>query len=126
VDKQALPDPAPPQNVRPPRKATTFRLEPSVQEGLALIAKVLRVPLNRLVNEAVQAYVRQRTTEVATNMEETLKLLKARRAKDPEFERAIAEFVDSEASYAKKDPAEGNVKQKRGPVQTRVHGLLNG
>ena len=114
------------QNVRSLRKATTFRLEPSVHEGLALIAKVLRVPLNRLVNEAVQAFVRQRTTEVATNMEETLKLLKARRAKDPEFERAIAEFVDSEASYAMEDPAEGQVEQKRGPVQTRVHGLLNG
>src|SRR5438034_7956980 len=107
------------QHVRPRRKATTFRLEPDVQEGLVLIGKVLNVPLNRLVNEAVREFVRKRTTEVAINMEKTLKLLKARTAKDRDFERAIAEFADSEASYAKKDPAEGKVEQKRGPVQTR-------
>ena len=114
------------QHARALRKPTTFRLEPNVQEKLVLIAKVLRVPLNRLVNEAVHAFVRKRTTEVVTNMEETLKLLKAKRAKDPEFEQAIAEFADSEARYAKQDPAEGKVEQKRGPVQTRVHKLLNG
>jgi len=84
-----------------------------------LIAKVLRVPLNRLVNQAVEAFVRKRTAEVAMNMEETLKLLKARRAKDPEFERAIAEFADGEASYGKADPAEGEVERKRGPAQAR-------
>lgn len=114
------------QNVRSLRKATTFRLDPNVQEGLRLIAEVLKVPLNRLVNEAVRAFVSKRTTEVATNMEETLKLLKAGRAKDPEFERAIAEFAVSEASYAKEDPAEGEVEQKRGPMQEKVHKLLNG
>ena len=91
-----------------------------------LIGKVLKVPVNRLVNEAVEAFVRKRTTEITLNMEETLKLLKARRAMDPDFERAIAEFADSEASYAKEDPAEGEVEKKRGPVQTRVHQLLNG
>jgi predicted DNA-binding protein len=102
------------QNVRslrkattPPRKATTFRLEPNVQERLVLLGKVLGVPVNRLVNEAVQVFVSKRTTEVATNMEETLKLLKARRAKDPEFERAIVEFADGEASHAMENPAEG-------------------
>lgn len=114
------------QDARSPRKATTFRLEPNVQEELMLIGKVLKVPMNRLVNEAVQAYVRKRTTEVAMNMEETLKLLKATRAKDPGFERAIAEFADSEASNAKEDPAEGEVEQTRGPVQNRVRVLLNG
>jgi predicted transcriptional regulator len=108
------------------RKATTFRLDPSVQQGLVVISKVLKVPLNRLVNEAVQAFVHKRTTEVAMSMEKTLQLLKATRAKDPEFERAMAEFVDSEARYAKEDPAEGEVKQKRGRMQTRVHELLNG
>ena len=109
-----------------PRKATTFRLDPNVQERLVLLGKVLKVPLNRLVNDAVHVFVSKRTTEVAANMEETLKLLKASRAKDPEFERAIAEFADSEASYAKQDPAEGKVDKKRGPVQTKVHKLLHG
>ena len=66
-------------------KPTTFRLEPDVQEGLVLLARLVEAPLNRLVNEAVRMFVRERTTEIATNMEETLKLLKARRAKDPEL-----------------------------------------
>lgn len=114
------------QNVRGLRKATTFRLDPNVQEGLELIAQILKVPLNRLVNEAVRALVDKRTAEVARSMEETLKVLRARKVKDPDFERAIEEFADSEATYAKEDPAEGEVKQKRGPVQTRVHDLLNG
>lgn len=113
-------------HVRSPRKATTFRLEASVQQGLVLIAKVLGVPLNRLVNEAVRTFVRKRTAEVVMDTEETLRLLKARRAKDPEFERDIADFADNEAKHAKEDPAEGEVEQKRGPVQTRVHKLLNG
>lgn len=115
------------KQLRSPRKATTFRLEPTVQENLALVGKVLGVSLNRLVNEAVRAYVRSRTTEVVLSMEETLKLLKARSIKDRNFERAIAEFADGEARYAKEDPAEGKeVEQKRGPVQSRVHDLLNG
>lgn len=114
------------QPVRSLRKATTFRLEPDVQEGLVLIGKVLRVPLNRLVNEAVQAFVRKRTNEVAMNMEETLRLLKAKTAEDPDFEGAIGEFADSEASHAKADPAEGKAEEKRGPVQSRVQQLLNG
>ncbi len=114
------------QRVRSPRKATTFRLEPGVQEGLALIAKVLRVPLNRLVNEAVEGFVRKRTAEVVMKMEETLKLLKAGRAEDPGFEHAIAAFADSEGSNARGDPAEGEVERRRGPVQARVHKLLNG
>ncbi len=114
------------QSDRAPRKATTFRLEPDVQEGLVLIAKVLKVPLNRLVNEAVQAFVRKRTHEVATNLEETLKLLRQRGGKDPGFERAIAEFANGEASHSRADPAEGRVEQKRGPVQTRVRAMLDG
>ncbi len=113
------------QSAQSVRKPTTFRLEPDVQEGLLLLARLVEAPLNRLVNEAVRMFVRKRTTEIATNMEETLKLLKARRAKDPNFERAISEFADSEASYAKEDPAEGEVEQKHGPMQTRVHDLLN-
>jgi ABC-type transporter Mla subunit MlaD len=119
------------QNVRTlrkatPRKATTFRLEPNVQQRLVLIGKVLKVPLNRLVNEAVEVFVSKRTAEIATTMEQTLKLLKASRAEDPDFERAIAEFADSEANYAKADPAEGAVEPRRGPVQARVHKLLHG
>lgn len=108
------------------RKPTTIRLEPNVQEGLELLAKVLKVPLNRLVNEAVQALVRKRATEVVVNMEVTLKLLKEKIANDPGFEQAINEFAKNEVLYAKDDPAEGDIKDNRGPMQTKVYEMLNG
>jgi predicted DNA-binding protein len=108
------------------RKATTFRLEPKVQERLAAIGKVLKVPINRLVNEAVDAFVQKRTAGIVLDMEEVLKTLKSRFVEDPEFECAIVDFAASEARHGKTDPAEGKVEEKRGPVQARVHELLNG
>lgn len=109
----------------PPRKATTFRLDPVVQERLVIVSEVLKVPLNRLVNEAVREFVRKRTTEVVADMEETLKLLKGKSAEDRDFERAISTFAESEAKYAKEDPTEGQIKHKHGPLQSKVRDLLN-
>ncbi|MEO8006098.1 MAG: hypothetical protein ABI771_14385 [Betaproteobacteria bacterium] len=117
---------APRRKAAPVRRATTLRLDPGVQEDLVLISKVLKAPLNRLVNEAVRAFVHQRTGEVVASMEKTLQLLKARKARDPEFKDAVTAFVDGEARLAKKDPAEGKVKQKRGRTQVKVRDLLNG
>jgi len=110
---------------RPLRKATTFRLEPLVQERLVLVGRLLGVPLNRLVNEAVREFVRKRTTEVVADIEETLKLLKKKTAEDRDFERAISEFAEGEAKYGKEDPMEGRVKNTPGPLQSRVRNLLN-
>lgn len=110
----------------PARKATTFRLDPAVQEELVLISKVLNAPMNRLVNDAVRAFVHERTGEVVSSMEKTLQLLKARKTRDPEFKDAIAAFVDSEAKLAKKDPAQGKAKSKRGRAQVKARTLVNG
>lgn len=113
-------------NQQQQRKATTFRLEPEVQEGLLLLGGMLKVPLNRLVNEAVRSYVRKRSVEIQEDLEQTLRLLKAHRAEDPDFESAISEFAAGEARYAKDDTAEGKGwSVLRGPVQSRVHDLLN-
>ena len=43
----------------------------------------------------------------AFNAEAALKRLKAARAADPNWEKAIAAFVDAEVKYGKDDPVEG-------------------
>lgn len=109
------------------RKATTFRLDPSVQAGLVLLGAVLKKPLNRLVNEAVQGFVGKRSIEVQNDLQETLDRLKAYRASDPKFERAIAEFIEAEASLGGEDPVEGQGSPSvTGPAQTLVRELLRG
>jgi hypothetical protein len=63
---------------------------------------------------------------VALDTEELLRQLKAVRDADPGFERAIAEFAQSEAAHASEDPAEGKLVTQQGPVQSRVRELLAG
>jgi predicted transcriptional regulator len=107
------------------RKATTYRIDPAVQAGLALLSKILGRPQNQLVNEAVRDFVARRSREVTSDLEATLESLRAYRKSDPDFERAIADYVDAEASL-KEDPAEGQRAVDIGPAQARVLELLNG
>jgi predicted transcriptional regulator len=106
-------------------KATTFRLEPKLQEGLTMLSTILKKPLNSLVNEAVEDFLETRSSEAQANLEETLNRLRAYRQKDPKFEAAIAAFVDAEAKLGAEDPAEGRLKPTIGPVETLIHKLLN-
>ena len=75
------------------RKATTFRLDPRLEKGLALLGEVRRVPLNRLVNEAVGEYLDTRSATVEAELEETLRRVKAYRHADTDFESAISKFA---------------------------------
>lgn len=112
-------DPSPP-------KATTFRLDPALQAGLAVLGQVLKKPMNRLVNEAVRGFIEKRSAEVEADLERTLERLKACRKKDPRFESAIAQFVETEASLGRDDPMEGRPRPVGGPAQTMVRELLRG
>jgi hypothetical protein len=119
-------------------KASTFRIEPTVQAGLENLSRVLKRPMNQLVNEAVKDFVRRRSREVERNLESTLASLRAYRERDPDFERAIAAFARAEARYGKEDSAEGEVvvgklvdgqlvdEPASGPVQTEIRQLLDG
>ena len=112
-------------------KPTTIRLEPNVQAGLVVLADLLKKPLNRLVNEAVQLFIKERSQEVEDDLENALKRLRAVREKDPDFELAIASFAEAEASLSGNDPVEGTLVDDEtastaGPVQTKVHELLRG
>lgn len=106
------------------RRATTYRIDPVVQAGLSTLSKILGRTQNQLVNEAVRDFVARRTREVEMDLEATLEALRAYRRSDPDFERAIADYVDAEASL-KEDPAEGQRAEDVGPAQKRVLELLN-
>ena len=105
-------------------KATTYRIDPVVQTGLSTLSKVLGRSQNQLVNEAVRDFVARRSREVEMDLEATLEALRAYRKNDPNFERAIEDYVDAEASL-KEDPAEGRRVEDIGPTQKRVLELLN-
>jgi predicted DNA-binding protein len=105
-------------------RATTFRLKPKLQEGLTLLSRVLRKPQNRLVNEAVEDFLKVRSQKIESDLAEILKRLKTYRKKDPKFEAAIAEVVDAEARFGSEDPAEGSTQPNVGHAQTVVHQLL--
>ena len=108
------------------RKATTFRLEPRLQKGLALLGEVRRVPVNRLVNEAVGEYLETRSASVEAELEETLRRIKAYRDADPNFESAIAKFADAEAKLGTEDAIEGRTTRAKGPTQRLVRELIRG
>jgi hypothetical protein len=119
-------------------KASTFRIEPTVQTGLENLSRILKRPLNQLVNEAVRDYVRRRGREVERDLESTLANLRAYRLRDPDFEDAITEFASAEARYGKDDPAEGKIVVGKlvdgqlvqgttsGPLLTEISQLLDG
>jgi predicted transcriptional regulator len=121
-------------------KPTTFRIDAPAQAALEHLSRVLKRPMNQLVNEAVKDYVDRRSREVERDLQGTIAKLRAYRQRDPQFERGIESVVDAEAQMGKNDPAQGKVvigelvngrlvepsqAQGAGPVQAEVHRLLN-
>jgi predicted transcriptional regulator len=119
-----------------PAKATTFRIEPPVQAALEMLSKILKRPMNQLVNEAVKDYVSRRSEQVEHDLEATLAALRAYRERDPDFETAIAGVAEAEARFADDDPAqgrlvkgklvEGGLVEETGPLQKEIDRLLHG
>ena len=115
------------KRVAPGTKATTLRLSPALQLGLEMLQGVLRKPINKMVNEAVEGFIAKRSVEIESDLKAVLAQIKAYKRADPNFEAAIAEFVDAEARLSSADPAEGVAllgKAAMGPAQTRVRELL--
>jgi len=106
------------------RVAATFRIDAVVKAGLTKLSKLKHKSLNQLANEAIKEFVVRRTLEVEGQLESTLEDLRAYRKSDPDFERAIAEFVEAEMT-AKHDPAEGRVVTEVGRNEAVVLDLLN-
>lgn len=109
-------------------KATTIRLEPELQSGLELLQSILHQPVNKMVNEAVAIFVSRRKAKVEADLEAVLAKLKAYKRRDRDFERAIRQFAEAEASLGGDDPAEGTASDsgELGPSQKMVRQLLDG
>jgi hypothetical protein len=119
-----------------PNKATTVRLEPALQRGLETLSKVLKRPMNQLINEALHDYVSSRSHDVAQDLSKTLSELRAYRRRDPGFKAAIATAAKAESEHGQSDPldgevvigelVDGRVVEKAGPVEAEIHQLLHG
>lgn len=94
--------------------------------GLELLQRVIKKPLNRLINDAVRSYVEHRSAEVEVDLSEILARVRAYRRSDPDFDRMWDEFVDAEARYGGKDPVERGTQKTAGPAQTMVRKILSG
>ncbi|MGA2644744.1 MAG: hypothetical protein ABSF15_08520 [Candidatus Sulfotelmatobacter sp.] len=112
------------------RTPFTLRIDAKERVALVNLSKVEGRPINQLVNEAIKSYlIHQGRKE--RGLEANLAGLRAYRKKDPGFKRAIAAFVEAEASL--KDPLEGEPKEGQfvegqlkpaGPVQSKIRELL--
>ena len=112
------------------RTAFTLRIDAEERNALKNLSKVEGRPINQLLNEAIKAYL-SRKGQRERALEATLKSLEAYRKKDPEHKRAMAAFVDAEASLT--DPLEGepfeeNEQSRRqaGPVESSIREVLGG
>src|ERR1022692_489839 len=90
------------------RVAFTLRIDAEERAALEILSKVEGRPINQLLNEAIKTFLSRRGRK-ERSLEASLAGLKAYRKRDPRLKRAIAAFVDAEASLAasQDDPLEG-------------------
>ena len=112
------------------RTAFTLRMDTQERNALKHLSKIEGRPMNQLLNEAIKGFLRQKGRK-ERSLEASLEGLDAYRKQDPGFKRAIAAFVEAEASM--KDPLEGepveeadlgNSVKPAGPVQSKVREVL--
>lgn len=97
-------------------RTKTLRLQPSYEQGLAILKRVLKIPINKMVNEAVGEYIRRKSAEVESELTTTLEQLQAYRLADPEFLAARQAFIEGEALHGKDDPMEGRIVRIPAPA----------
>jgi len=113
------------------RTALTLRIDAPERDALRSLSKVEGRPINQLLIEAIRNYLGQRGRRERT-LEANLKTLREYRRKDPGFRRAIAAFVEAEASQ--KDPLEGepvesdteHPSQSIGELQSKLREVIGG
>lgn len=102
-------------------KPTTFRIEPTVKAGLERLGKLLHMPQNDLVNDALKEYVDRRSGQLADELENTAKNLRAFQLADPDFEKSITAFAEDESRNAAHDPAEGHIVRQETQSLSRAY-----
>jgi predicted DNA-binding protein len=115
------------------RAVVTLRINAEERNALKNLSKIEGRPVNQLLNDAIKNYLKQKSQK-ERSLEATLNRLKAYRKKDPEFKRAMAEFVEAEATL--NDPLEGKpfeenedggkvTRKPAGPLQNKIQSLIN-
>jgi predicted nucleotidyltransferase len=84
-----------------PSKATLFRLDPDAHSALVQLGKLLGRPMNKLINEAVRAYLLN-TSQAESEVRETLASLSAYRERLQVAEPTVA-YVAAEIAKADVD-----------------------
>jgi predicted transcriptional regulator len=110
------------------RTAFTLRIDAEERTALENLSRIEGRPMNQLLNEAIKGYLRQRGRK-ERSLEANLASLRAYRKKDPGYQKAIAEFVEAEATL--EDPLEGEIVEAKlkeakaaGPVQSKIRDIL--
>jgi len=96
----------------------TLRIDEKEHGLLKHLSEIEDRSINDLLNEVIKAFLSKPTKREA-RLEATLAGLRAYRQRDPEFQTAIAAFVEAEAVF--EDPLEA----KTGPVQAKLRDLFN-
>jgi hypothetical protein len=113
-----------------PRVPFTLRIGIDERSALEHMSKVEGRPINQLLNEAIKLYL-SRQGHKERKLEANLAKLRAYRKKDPGFKKAMAAFVEAEATL--EDPVEGKLVEgpsvedtlrPAGPVQSRIREVL--
>ena len=110
------------------RSAFTLRIDAEERVALENLSRIEGRPMNQLLNEAIKGYLRQKGKR-ERSLEANLAGLRAYRRQDPEFRKAMAEFVEAEATL--EDPLEGEIVETHtaeakpaGPVQSKIRDIL--
>ena len=108
----------------------TLRIDVAERSALQHLSKVEGRPINQLLNEAIKLYL-TRPGRRERSLEANLAKLRAYRKQDPGFKKAMAAFVEAEATL--EDPVEGkpvegssveDLLKQAGPVQSRIREML--
>lgn len=101
-------------------RTKTLRLQPSYEKGLVMLKRILKMPINKMVNEAVGEYIQRRIAEAESELTTTLTQLHEYRLADPDFVALRQAFIEGEALYGKDDPMEGRTVHVKVPARVAV------
>lgn len=98
----------------------TLRLQPAYEQGLVILKRALKKPINKMVNEAVGQYIERQSAYLEAELTTTLEELQAYRRSDPEFAAARRAFIEGEALHGKEDPMEGQLVHVESAQEVRA------
>ena len=113
------------------RKPFTLRIDDAERAALKNLSEVEGRPINQLLNEAIKNYL-SRQGRKERSWEATLEALRKYRKQNAGLQRAIAAFVEAEATLD--DPLEGELMKGQliagqfkpvGPVQSKIRKLIS-